>query len=242
MDSEGLPSGDPNTEGNEFIDRRRSRDVDELDQRRQKVRRSSFTRRSSHNFDQDRRRSKDGSRPPSVQRSRSVERSMDVEHSPSPVPQITSPSGKSPTTPDSAISAAAVTLDTALVDRQMRHQPLKNKSSSSSDLGHLVEKDKQFHTLPSMRRHKRMKDLEVSVGRSLVSAHIPIAVYSICVCSHLFTSTCVILYRPPTHSIVVRMYIHPLPFNRCLSISVLLHSPPPPLPLHSNSPSATTGR
>lgn len=211
MDSEGLPSGDPNTEGNEFIDRRRSRDVDELDQRRQKVRRSSFTRRSSHNFDQDRRRSKDGSRPPSVQRSRSVERSMDVEHSPSPVPQITSPSGKSPTTPDSAISAAAVTLDTAaLVDRQMRHQPLKNKSSSSSDLGHLVEKDKQFHTLPSMRRHKRMKDLEVSVGRSLVSAHIPIAVYSTYVC-----------VQPLVH----KHTRHPIPSSYTLNRCTYVHPP-----------------
>ena len=161
MDSEGLPSGDSNAEGIEFTtERRRSRDVDELDQRRQKVRRSSFTRRSSHNFDQDRRRSKDGGRPPSVQRSRSVERSMDVEHSPSPIPQITSPSGKSPTTPDSAICAA--TLDIA--DRPMRHQPLKNKSSSSSDLGPLVDKDKQFHTLPSMRRRRMAKDMEVSAG------------------------------------------------------------------------------
>lgn len=174
VDPDGLPPGDSSTEANEFIDRRRSRDVDELDQRRQKVRRSSFTRRSSHNFDQDRRRSKDGSRPPSVQRSRSVERSMDVEHSPSPIPQTTSPSGKSPTTPDSAIGAS--TLDSALTDRTLRHQPLKNKSSSSTDLGPLVDKDKQFHTLPSMRRIKRMKDLEVSEGESPTCA-IPVRTY-----------------------------------------------------------------
>ena len=161
---EGLQRGDSHPEGNDFTERRRSRDVDELDQRRQKVRRSSFTRRSSHNFDQDRRRSKEGSRPPSVQRSRSVERSMDVEHSPSPLPQITSPSGKSPSTPDSAIGAA--TLDSALADRQTKHQPLKSKSSSSNDLGPLLDKDKQFHTLPSMKRHKKAKDMEVSVGES----------------------------------------------------------------------------
>lgn len=99
---------------------------------------------------------------------------MDVEHSPSPIPQTTSPSGKSPTTPDSAIGAS--TLDSALTDRTLRHQPLKNKSSSSTDLGPLVDKDKQFHTLPSMRRIKRMKDLEVSEGESPTCA-IPVRTY-----------------------------------------------------------------
>ena len=159
-DSLQLQRGDSNSEGNDYHERRRSRDVDELDQRRQqKVRRSSFTRRSSHNFDQDRRRSKDGSQSHGFQRSRSVERSMDVEHSPSPIPQSTSPLGKSPSTPDSAIVVA--TLDTPFAERPKRQSVLKNKSSSSTDLGPLVDKDKQFHTLPSMKRHKRAKDMEV---------------------------------------------------------------------------------